>query len=211
MKPEKIVSFDIETLSVNKNAAVLSFGFVVVDITKDQSFDELIENGVEFLFDTSLQVNRHVSQSTRQWWSEQGAEAQRVLEPGAAARDHRKIFTLIEEAGFNPAELSTFNWYARGPGFDQAILESLWEMDGISPPWKFYKMRDIRTWLECHGLADNTKLKKPPGMIHHNAMHDAAFDAWMMLQVLHKKPLELDISKKPALTLDAMRAIGAGK
>jgi hypothetical protein len=85
------------------------------------------------------------------------------------------------------------NWFTRGPHFDIAIMDSLFDDFNVTPPWKYYHVRDIRTWLHAKGLPDNLKLVKPDGMVPHNALHDAAFDAWMLQQVEHNPLEDLDI------------------
>ncbi|QIB67119.1 3'-5' exoribonuclease domain-containing protein [Kineobactrum salinum] len=210
MTPDTIASMDIETLSTNTNAKILSFGMVMIDPSKDLTFEEICATGIEILFRTDVQADRHESLSTRKWWSEQGPEAQRVLEPGDAAIHPEDFYKALEHYA-SAIEMQKCRWYTRGPHFDISRMDSLFETYNISAPWKYYKVRDIRTWLEENGLEDNIKLEKPPGMIPHNAMHDAAFDAWMMLQILHGKPLVRDSGKKPPLTFEAMRAIGGAR
>jgi len=192
------VCFDTETLSLRANAVVLSIGICVFDDQKWQPYDNIVEMGIELFIDRDAQIDagRDVSQEVLNWWSTQGEEARRVLEP--AETIHPRDFYAHWEAFCNKHSLN-MNWltknarfYVRGPHFDVAIMEDLFATFNVSPPWKFYKVRDIRTWLECHGLDDNLKLKKPASMIPHNALHDAAFDAYMMLEVLHKPSDKLE-------------------
>jgi hypothetical protein len=42
----------------------------------------------------------------------------------------------------------------------------------------------MRTWLEDH-TGTTMPFDRQPGFINHNCVHDAAFDAWQMLEVLH--------------------------
>ena len=186
------LSVDIETMSTRANAVVLSIGLCLFDDSKTQSFEEIVDSGVELFFDADEQIekyNRHVSPSTLDWWKQQGEEARRCFEPEETITP-REIHSHFE-AMCDKADLH-LNWfrkhgktYSRGNSFDIGITDDLFADYGVTPIWKYYNVRDIRTWLECHGLESNLKLVKPDSMIPHNALHDAAFDAYMMQQCLH--------------------------
>ncbi len=195
-------SMDIETMSTKSTGVILSMGICFFDDEKEQPFDEIVASGIEMFFDryTQEKGGRHVESSTVQWWSEQGDAAKRCLNPEETITPREFHATL--EAFCTKQDLS-YNWvkkycrwFTRGPHFDIAMADSMLDGENVSPPWKYFKVRDIRTWLECHGMPDNLKLVKPAGMIAHNALHDAAFDAWMMQQVLHTDLDQLDIEDK---------------
>lgn len=193
-------SVDIETLSTRASAVVLSLGVCLFDDTKMQPFDELVKQGTEIFFCREAQANRHVSPSTLEWWSTQGDDARRVLEPQEVIkpRDFHGFFeAFCEQQDVSYNWLRKYGrWYSRGNAFDIAIMDDLFADHNVASPWKYFKVRCIRTWLECNGLEDNAKLVKPEGMIAHNALHDAAFDAWMMQQVIHRPLDELEIVEK---------------
>lgn len=192
---------DIETLSTQVDATVLSIGICLFDDEKEQPFLDIVANGLELFFERKCaQKNRHVMPSTVQWWEEQGEEARRCLYPEEVI-DPREFHTYLQafcdknELNYNWL-LRDCRWFTRGPHFDIAIMDSLFSEFNITSPWKYFKVRDIRTWLECHGLPDNLKLNEPEGMIAHNALHDAAFDAWMMQQVLVHSTEDLDVADR---------------
>jgi hypothetical protein len=194
---------DIETMSTRTNAVVLSIGICFFDDEKLQSFDEIVSTGVEFFFDAEDQAeqkDRHIDISTLNWWQEQGEEARRCFEPEETLdirQFHPKLEAVCEAQDMSYNWVKKYcRWFTRGPHFDIAIMDSLFADYGVTAPWKFFKVRDIRTWLECHGLEDNIKLKKPESMIPHNALHDAAFDAYMMQQCLHRPFEELELEEK---------------
>ena len=195
-------SMDIETLSTKTNATTLSIGICFFDDEKEQTFEEIVATGIELFFDSDDQItkHRHVSPSTVKWWTEQGEEAQRVLSATDVITPREfydRLSPHIKEQGLHENWIYKHcRWFTRGPQFDIAICDSLFDDYNVTPPWRYYNVRDIRTWLECNGLPDNTKLVKPPGMVAHNALHDAAFDAWMMQQVQHKLLDELNIDVK---------------
>jgi hypothetical protein len=194
-------SMDIETLSTRAEALVLSIGICFFDDEKEQTFEEIVDSGIELFFcrESQMEKGRHISLSTIEWWNQQGDDAKRVLkaEELITPRDFHPILESVCEAqGLSYNWVKKFcRWFTRGPHFDIAISDHLFADYNVTPPWKYYKVRDIRTWLECRGLEDNLKLVKPAGMVAHNALHDAAFDAWMMQQVIHKPLEQLEIDK----------------
>lgn len=198
-------SMDIETLDTRASSVVLSMGICFFDDAKEQTFDEIVADGIEIFFDVDLQTKegRTISQSTLNWWNQQGEDARRVLNAHATIgpRDfyNTAFYPFCEQRGLHQNWImKECRWFTRGPHFDIAIVDSLFSNFNVSSPWKYYKVRDIRTWLEAKGLPDNLKLVKPEGMVPHNALHDAAFDAWMLQQVTHH-PLEnlnVDTSRK---------------
>lgn len=195
-------AMDIETLSTRANAVVLSIGICFFDDETWQPFEEIVENGIEVFFDQKEQrfVNRQESASTLQWWTEQGEKAQRCLNPKKSIhpREFYEVFDdFCQDRNVNINHVTkNVRWWVRGPHFDISIMDDMFADFNVTPPWKYYKVRDIRTWLECHGFEDNAKLPKPKTMIPHNALHDAAFDAYMMLQVLHRPAEEIELLLK---------------
>lgn len=195
----KQVTVDIETLDTRARSIVLSIGYSFFDPMEEEPFEAIVERGEEIFFDIQSQKDkgRTWSQSTLDWWSEQGSDAQRCLAadvviPIRQFHDTFEAFCERNNVNVNWAKKHA-KWVCRGPHFDISILQDLFEDFNVSTPWRYYNVRDIRTWLECRGLPDNLKLTKPSSMIPHNALHDAAFDAWMMQQ-LNNHPLdELDV------------------
>lgn len=195
---------DLETLAIETDAVILSCGICVVDMDQCNTFEELIQQGVNIYFDQDSQIakGRIVSQSTLEWWGNQGPEAQHCLNnPNKVnIRDFYAVLNpVFHQLGLGDSPYHSarkkLKWYARGPHFDISKMESLFTDFNVTPPWKYYNIRDIRTWLECNGLEDNLKLVKPSSMIPHNSLHDAAFDGWMMQQIIHGKELNIDRSK----------------
>jgi len=77
-----------------------------------------------------------------------------------------------------------------------SIMDDMFRDFNVTSPWKYWLVRDIRTWLEALGLSTNLQLKRPDNMVHHNALHDAAYDVWALQQMLHVPHDELPIQEK---------------
>lgn len=178
----KWVVCDIETVSVKKNAVVPCVGFTVFDPQEDYTYQQLLDNGLMIKLDVSEQVQkgRDVMRETVEWWGQQDPEAQKCIQP--AANDIKMIdfHKELEKLG----DIKDATWYFRGPHFDAAILEHLFDDFGIQCPWMFWAVRDTRTWLEA--LTGNAKpeMDIPEGFIAHDPVHDVCRDAWMMLEII---------------------------
>jgi len=191
-KNVKIMFFDIETLSTKNEAVVLSMGFVPVDFEVCSTFQELVAGGLEVKMQVEEQVaaGREVERSTLDWWKKQGDSAKRVLTPREDDVQMKDFYESISSLGF----IQKANWYAKGPHFDMAITSSLFNDFNIKEPWGYNQVRDVRTALEW-AVGDTMPYDREKlisdgtlaGFINHNAVHDAAFDAWQTLQILHGK------------------------
>jgi len=185
----KAIFGDIETLSLDIRAMVLSIGAVYIDLSEEWTFEQILNNSVELLVGTDLQyiAKRHVSASTVQWWKGQGEAAKRVLTPGPLKTINPNEWPqkLSGELALSLPQLKALPWFFRGPQFDATILGTLSDDFGIDTPWEYYNVRDVRTWWDAHGLDRQHRPAKPSQMIPHNAAHDAAYDAWCINQVMH--------------------------
>jgi hypothetical protein len=131
---EKYVCFDIETLSTHKNAVVLSIGFVAFDpLVPNDDFMSLANSGLEIKFYAAEQVakDRHVSKSTLDFWNNQGDACRRVLRPSESDIKVVDFYKALEPLGY----VQDATWYCKGPHFDAAIMESLFENFKMKAPW----------------------------------------------------------------------------
>ena len=151
------VVIDLETLSLKPNAVILSIGAVA-------------ENGEQFYVELDWRVQqktRAVDAITCLWWGQQ----EKDLCPlnGTAL-----LWAALEELShwLAPYDKDTLFIWARGPQFDITILESAFEQEKIPVPWKYNRVRDIRTAIHCHSLSfdDYKPVRK------HHALDDAVAD-----------------------------------
>lgn len=178
----KTVFFDIETLSVRKNALVLSLGIVPVDLEEPKSYLELVASGIEikFVADQQVKSGRHVDPDTVKWWTEQGPEAQRCLVPTKQDILVEDFYEALKPIGYVQDAI----WFCKGPHFDVAIMESLFEDFNMKAPWGYRNIRDVRTALEFT-TGSTMPYDRVDGFVNHNAVHDSAFDAYQLLRALH--------------------------
>jgi len=166
------ISLDIETMSTNKDAVVLTIGATTV------SLDGSTEKTFDVALDAQEQIDsgRHVSMDTVFWWMQKSKAARDAafsrfkIPPEAALLALR---SWLEEQGLG------IPIFTSGPSFDAAILESLGEPYNISP-WDFRQSRDVRTIRDgLHGneAFEAEYLDAKAGMVAHNALEDAILQA----------------------------------
>jgi hypothetical protein len=145
------VMIDIETLSTEHNAVVLSIGavkFTEEEVTEDTFYRELDRE--------SQEADRHVSKRTLEWWSTQENP------PPKGDYDPEQA---LQELSYFCGDCEEF-WF-RGPTFDAVILENLADQYHVSVPWKFWQICDARTFDSLQ-MPRHDKKK-----VSHNALEDA--------------------------------------
>jgi hypothetical protein len=155
---------DLETWGKRAGCAIRSIGAV--------SFDprgKLGEFGAEFYCNISREsceaAGLVVDESTAKWWEKQGEAAQAALIP-----DQRPVKEAVAEfRAWFVKQRGIFIW-SQGAGFDEPIISAVMEACGMTPPWKFWDVRDTRTAYDICGFSPFSV--KRVGTAHH-ALHDA--------------------------------------
>jgi hypothetical protein len=187
------IAFDIETLDVTPNAEVLSIGAVWFDAFTRNTPEQLREQSV--YFELKHQPLRDISGSTLDWWfSDKVSNAARAVLSAVSVNAKVPVTfaagRLTAWADTLPAT-EPIKWYCRGPHFDATILMGLF---GEKCPFKFWQVRDTRTYLEAF-LPDyydiERRLIREHGLVKHNALDDAILEA-MLQQRSNEKFLLLD-------------------
>lgn len=161
------MQIDIETLSTENNAKVISLAGVAYNRDSGEVVDECY-----LRFNAALMPG-HVSESTLEFWQAQDpAVFQEAL---SGTEDPITSLTRFAEGVFTHRGIKP---WGNGSCFDVVIVENLLKNFGIPVPWKFWDIRDLRTLLDVAGLAprdfqfDGDK---------HNALHDARHQTKMAI------------------------------
>ena len=136
------VTIDIETLSTQPNATILSISAIHFDplkITEDFSDNPKLD----LLLDIEEQTNRHIDENTVQWWGQQDPNVQAKI---FAEENRVPVKNALEQ-------LIKFVWgkdqiWAQGTTFDITILENILKEYNLCVPWKYWQVRDTRTLLD---------------------------------------------------------------
>lgn len=160
-------SLDIETLSTHKRAVVLSVGACLIN--GDHPFH------VRLCRWTQVNMGRHISAATAEWWMRQTPTAFKEAMTGEMLPEQamRHLDTWLRDHHVNEV-------WVKGPSFDGAIIEDLCDQMGMVCPIHYRKWRDVRTIQ---------KLMNPPIVLAmqgeaHNALDDAIFQASVVEECL---------------------------
>ena len=164
MKNKVHVVLDLETLSTEKEAIILSIGYAIV------KNGEIVNQG-EVRPKMEQQGTRHVSFDTLRWWLN-GDKAQAQAHLSSLPEWDVDIALSV----FHAAVECYGDWnkvlvWGNSPNFDCDILASLYRSTGKEAPWKFWNERDMRT------LRDMFKHERTVPKIPHSAQWDAVAEA----------------------------------
>jgi DNA polymerase III epsilon subunit-like protein len=155
------IMFDLETLSNNYDAVIVSIGACKF------SFEKGILDTFYVNIDPkdSKSYGLTIDQSTIDWWMTQPKEAR-----DAWKKDPKPL---------KEAMTSMIDWwskdsmvYCNGAAFDLPILYSNLKVCGLNKPWQFRNEMDLRTIYRILGI-DNHKLRAADASVQHNALDDA--------------------------------------
>ncbi|WP_392563223.1 3'-5' exonuclease (plasmid) [Orbus sturtevantii] len=191
------IIIDIETLDIDPTAVILSIGAFAFDrfnldetrkkikISIDSQEDET--PCFHMVCDITNQImlgKRTVSMGTLNWWRSQPDLVKNSF-IFKCKKYHLEtvLMELNSKTEYWKKENKDIKFYFRGTDFDPVILKNALDEYNLQTPWKYYQVRDIRTYIDA--LTGGTKgyiEKNQPcfEMIKHNALHDAMNDAEQM-------------------------------
>ena len=155
---------DLETLSTNPNATILTVGGVKFDPYN------AIEpaQGMYFRVDVDSQtkMGRDVMQETLDWWATQPKE----ISDEALGDDNRIGLDEMVKT-INKWSVGVDVFWCQGPLFDYAILQDIYKQLGHPAPWQYWQIRDSRTLFSLVPRENEKRI----GL--HNALEDCYFQA----------------------------------
>ncbi len=148
---------DLETFGLRPGSVIRSIGAVFFDFQGNLGPEFYSNIDRKSCLDRGLTLDAE----TVLWWSEQSPQAREVLQS--------KTMPIMDVAGgfaywfkSNGGE----RVWAQGASFDPV----LWEAAVGRVPWKFYNVRDTRTFYDMMGLDTKTVTREGT---YHNALDDA--------------------------------------
>lgn len=191
----KRFSIDIESLSLEPNALVLSVGAVLFDSQTGQLGAEFYANLNGF--EQQDVYGRHISYSTSSWWMNQAANDPATVDafehPMSVKGALEGLNDFVQNQLTDIAEPIEF-WF-QGPQVDAVALGSLCKAVGVAVPWRYNWVRDLRTLLalgRAHGLTEEViSAGIAPHAYHpHHALDDAKMQALRCINTLRALGLE---------------------
>jgi 3' exoribonuclease, RNase T-like len=160
---------DLETMSLESNAAIVSIGCVRFEInehTLGKDFTPELEDVLHLNVSlaSSVAAGLHIDPSTVTWWLGQSDAARASLQtPRPIALSDALILTRTFLRVTTPAGV-----WGNGASFDNVVLRNAYKAIGYAVPWSHWSDRCYRTM----------RALKPSGLkiepdIAHNALSDA--------------------------------------
>lgn len=174
------IMLDIETLSVQSDAVVLTIGAIKFNPYSDELGDSFYQR---LEVDEQILLGRHVDDGpggTVEWWGRQAEDVREEALGDGADRVSLDVFTN----GLNKFLVGNKLIWTQGPHFDITILESLYKQIGKPCPWNFWEIRDTRT---AFGLLGDPRDKNAKGA--HNALEDCISQATSLQSAIKKHGL----------------------
>ena len=159
---------DLETLSTQQDAAILSIGVCQFDI-------ETGNIGETFTRHVALDDNPlrgHISADTVKWWLKQDESARLAI---SDSKNTRKLAScLFDLREFIPKNKNLKVW-SNGATFDLVIVRHALERHGLFTTWQYWQERDTRTLVDIAERLTSINASKVANFI--GVKHDALSDA----------------------------------
>jgi hypothetical protein len=151
------VMIDIETLSTEKNATIVSIAAI-----KFNPWEPTEENSCEIFVDIEdcKAQGCHASESTLEWWKKQ---PEAVYKHNFESEPRFTLKAACEK--LNAFVSGCSRYWAQGINFDPVILENAFATSGLQSAWKYWQWRDVRTVGKMGSYVPGAKND-------HNALND---------------------------------------
>ena len=171
---------DLETLSTNPNATILTVGGVKFD--PYNSIEPA--QGMYFRVDVDSQtkMGRDVMQETLDWWATQ---EQSVVDEALGDHNRTPVLSVLQKLNKWCVGVDTI--WCQGPAFDIVILEDMFRQYDHHLPWPFWKIKDSRTLFGIMPTDPRKEIKFEA----HNALEDCKIQALCVQQSVNKLGLNL--------------------
>jgi len=172
----KNLMIDLETLGTEPDAPIISIGAVFFD-----------KKGLGEDFQVNLDINQQIKDGrkmtgdTFKWWLEQENAAKRVFKESATSTMWG--LQLFYNWAFEQCSPRTMCPWGNGATFDISIMENILNQYDVEIPWRFWNIRDLRTFKEYVHDGKNVQFQGTP----HNALDDAKHQARMVIAGLNQQ------------------------
>lgn len=193
------IFIDIETLGIRETAYPLSIALVAFDFNQKPIFADLEQDKEKQLFikfsleDLSKYKAFTKDPSTVEWWKKQPEKAKKLnLIPHKNDVTLTKGLHLIHKFFEEFYTMNSSHVWSRGIDFDLPKFKYMHDVGGRSYPFNPRRGRDCRTFIDVLCGTDNgfyeSPVMYPPeehGLIKHFPLHDALYDVYSMLEIVH--------------------------
>jgi len=181
-----MIMIDIETLSTQPNAVILSIGAVYIntELLISNKFYKILER-------KQSQANRHIDINTLEWWMQKENidkyPGTSIESPFLSEALYHFNVWLERVSNEHTITIDSMEFWAKGTDFDFTILRNAYENSNVKIPWAYNAIRDLRTLLKETPKSVYDPKEKNTEL--HNALGDAKFQAIQLIQVKTWKKL----------------------
>jgi hypothetical protein len=162
------VMADIETLGTGSDAAILSIAAVKFDVKANRVFSDPGNTFYRVIdLKSALEAGGTVEADTFYWWMEQGHAARTACARGKNIHINEALSSFLD---WFPSGATL---WSNGSDFDKPIIESAMRRSHITPPWAYYKGRDMRTLKATILYLDLEISERDFSGTKHNALDDS--------------------------------------
>lgn len=177
------VMLDLETYGVTPNSVILAICAIRFPLTTKSNFfedvDETSLNGLDIFYrrieiKTCLEKGMIIDEDTKKWWSSQKDSIKQEI---LYNKDRVSLKTALNDFIMWYNLTGVKELWANSPAFDCVIMENAFSKCGLSPPWKFYETRDLRTLVNLCRFKIYTSNYR---------LHDPRYDCYRQIVKYHK-------------------------
>ncbi len=186
VNPEVIVMIDIESLALTSRAVVTQIGMVAVMASDPETV--VGETLIYLPIDPQLTLKRDISGSTLAWHMRLPDVARKEIEQSTGT-DFDELPSLLRHLirKFDHyTDGRPYEVYARGPQFDIANIESLLQDVALQAPWKYDRVRDLRTVMALAGMRLQDIPRDESKYPSHMAAADCHYQLLCLTEALRK-------------------------
>lgn len=174
------IMVDIEALALyGPKPVITQLAFTAFDESydPDEPGSALYSHEEYLPIQPQIDLNFTVQASTLIWWltSPKVSEAARLKFIESEGEDMDELVSLVRSWIVKLDRMipdnGTYQIWARGPQYDVVAIESLIRACGLTVPWKYDMVRDLRTVMSEAGL-DREAIPFKTGLIPHHALSD---------------------------------------
>lgn len=170
------VMIDLETMSTDSNAAIVSIGAVFFNENEiGKKFYVNVDLG------SSVMAGGVTDQDTINWWNKQPAHVRDALDEMKQPIE-RALQFFTDFLG----DTKDVKIWGNSSSFDNVILSNAFKRLGKDTPWRFWNDRCYRT---MKSLYRDVEMKREGD--HHNAQDDAVSQAKHLIEIIKKHEIKL--------------------
>lgn len=178
------IMIDLETLGTNVDAPIISIGAQAFDIeTQELGSTFYVACDIKDQIDSKI---RFADASTLKWWMGQSGAAKTVFKEGAVpTKESLQALAdwILKLAKSKAKSTRKVHVWGNGSSFDITLMETIFKAYGVTCPWMYYKVMDLRTFKRF--IANGESVVVEEG-VKHNALDDATAQALYVLDHLSR-------------------------